>query len=530
MAETLPIVLPPGFFGNGTPYSAAGRYGAGNLMRFVNGFARPVGGWQRRTDAEGTPIPPIFDDPELEAARNAISWASNDAARRMVIGTNLGLYSVSSAGVVTNITPAGFTGGNKNSQYIVGYGVGRYGRELYGTARTASGVPLDQVANWSFTLFGEILIAAFRDDGPLYSWTPGDPVAVAITNAPEDAQGVLVTSERIVMTIKRQPRLVEWSNSEDFNEWTPEITNTAGSQVLAGQGELQAIIQVGREILILSSEDAWVGRYIGAPFIYGFEPLGQNCGCIAPNSVAVAGGRAYWFGRGGMWTYDGTVRKLDTDIEDWIRGNMSSTEISKMVAVEQPAFREIWWFFQSADGTECDKYMALNYAEGHWIWGDLERTTGVPPGTSQTPVYVGADGALYNHDLPGVAVPPPNVAFIETGPLELGAGGRQMAVQFFYPDLTPDSVQLDPVTQQAYGIPSPKELASDPDTGAQLYIIGQDFPSPAEPERLYGPYSLTRPVPTTGARGREIRLRYVGLNARWRVGRNRITVVPMGER
>jgi hypothetical protein len=194
-----------------------------------------------------------------------------------------------------------------------------------------------------------------------------------------------------------------------------------------------------------------------------------------------------------------------------------------MCAVEQPSFREIWWFFQSVNGTECDTYMALNHAENHWVWGSLDRTTGMPPGTSQTPVYVGADGFLYNHDLPGVAVPAPHVSFIETGPLELGAGGRQLGVQFFYPDLTPDGLTID-------GIPQAVIPATDPDPGAQLFILGQDFPSPAETERVYGPYPLTRPVPTTGARGREIRLRYVGLTARWRVGRNRIVAVPMGGR
>lgn len=530
MQEPMPITLPPGFFGNGTPYSAMGRYYTGNLVRFVEGFARPVGGWARRLDSLGVPIPPLFADPETEAPRLAISWTDNLAATHIVVGTNLGLYHIGSSGSVSDISPAGFTGGEKDSQYIIGYGTGRYGREAYGTSRTGSGAPLDQVANWSFSTFGEILLAQFRGTGPLYKWAPGDGAATPITEAPEDAQGVLVTSERIVMTIKRQPRLVEWSDSESLTDWTPAIVNTAGSQVLSGLGDLQAIVQVGRDILILSTEDAWIGRYIGAPFIYGFEPIGQNCGCTAPNSVAVVAGRAYWFGRGGFWTYDGTVRKLESEVEDWVRGNISATAITKMVAVEQPGFREIWWFFQSSDGDDCDTYITFNHAGNHWTFGALPRGAGIPPGVSQTPVYVGTDGILYNHDLAGVAVPLPNIAFLETGPLQLGQGGGQMGVQYFFPDLTPQFVDLTTPQVAAMGVPSPVALAANPDNGAELIIIGKDFPSPNEPERLYGPYPLDRPSPTTGARGREIRLRYVGKTARWRVGVPRIMVTAMGGR
>lgn len=514
MNEPMPVALPPGFFGNGTPYSAGGRYADGNLVRFVNGFARPVGGWQRRVDSLGDPLPALFADPDTEAARTSIGWVDNSGGTHIAVGTNLGLYAVEEAGTVIDITPAGFVGGIKDSALIVGYGTGFYGAEAYGTPRTGVGAPLQQVASWSFSLFGQVLLAQFRNDGPLYKWTPGDALATEVTTAPDNAQGVLVTAERMAMTIKRQPRLIEWSASEDYTNWTPAITNTAGSITIAGVGELQAIVQVGREILVLSTEDAWIGRYIGAPFIYGFEQLGQNCGCLAPNSVTVTNGRAYWYGRDGFWTYDGTVRRMETDIEDYLTARIQPSQITKMSVVELPGFREIWWWFQSYDADECDSYVAFNHIDNTWVWGTLDRSTGVPPGVSLMPVFIGTDGFVYNHDLPGVVVPSPAEAFVETGPLELGQGGRQVGIQYFFPDLAP----------------GPAAASAAPDPEAELYILGVDFPSPQEVERVYGPYPLNRPTPTTGARGRSVRLRYVGKNANWRVGKNRITVVPMGGR
>lgn len=510
LPEPIDLKLPPGLYGNGTPYAAKGRYATGNLVRFVNGFPRPIGGWARRTDNLGVDLDPIFADPSTEAARLAIQWTDNAANSYLAVGTNLGLYVIGASGSITDITPVGFTTGAKDSGVIAGYGTGRYGLEAYGTPRSSENAPFSDVGNWSFALFGEVLLAQFRGSGPLYSWTPGDPAAVAVANAPEDAQGVIVTQERIVMTINGEARLVEWSDSESTTTWTPTVTNSAGSQRLTGSGKLVAIAQVGREILIVCKTDAYIGRYLGPPFIYGFESVTENTGCLAPNSMIVIDGRAYWYGPGGFWTYDGSVRQMDCEVQDWLIRMLDPAEVSKMSAVHLPTYREVWWFFQSLNGEECDTYIVFNYAEGHWSYGSLARTCGVSAGALRNPTYIGADGYIYTHEQRGVAVTPATDAYIETGPLELGMGGRQLGVQFIYPDLA--------------------AVAEAGTEVADITLIGRDFPSPNEPAREYGPYPLTRPSPTTGARGRQISVRYTGKTARWVVGVPRLVVTPMGER
>jgi hypothetical protein len=45
--ERLPLSLPPGYFKNGTPYQAQNRWTDGNLVRFLDGTIRAVGGWRR---------------------------------------------------------------------------------------------------------------------------------------------------------------------------------------------------------------------------------------------------------------------------------------------------------------------------------------------------------------------------------------------------------------------------------------------------------------------------------------------------
>ena len=48
----IPLAIQPGMFKNGTDYLAKGRWGDGDMVRWTEGSARPIGGWQRVVDGE----------------------------------------------------------------------------------------------------------------------------------------------------------------------------------------------------------------------------------------------------------------------------------------------------------------------------------------------------------------------------------------------------------------------------------------------------------------------------------------------
>ena len=54
----LPVTPPAGIVKNGTDYANKGRWVDGNLVRFENGFLKPIGGWNklRNTALDGEPI------------------------------------------------------------------------------------------------------------------------------------------------------------------------------------------------------------------------------------------------------------------------------------------------------------------------------------------------------------------------------------------------------------------------------------------------------------------------------------------
>ena len=285
----VPITLQPGVYKNGTAYGGKLRWADSNLVRWKDGSIRVIGGWERRKTATATPIAALYANAAIEAPRNIFAWTDNTGARHIVIGTNRALYYVDSSGSISTITPSGFTPAAKDSGLTVGYGTFAYGRGSYGTPRTFSGAIPTPAASWDFAAWGENLLAQFRGDGKLYEWTIGDPAALVISTSPSGMQDFLVTDERIVMGIGNDTdaRSIQWSASEDNTDWTPSTTNQAGSLTLSGTGPLLAITQIMNELLVISQNEVYAGRYLGPPYIYGFDRVGDNSGLISPDRKSV---------------------------------------------------------------------------------------------------------------------------------------------------------------------------------------------------------------------------------------------------
>jgi hypothetical protein len=475
-------------------------------VRWKDGAIRVIGGWERRQTSGGANIAALFADPTVEAPRNILSWTDNSGDKHVVIGTNKKLYHINTSGVKTDITPAGFVGGDKDSDLLVGYGTFIYGSGAYGTPRSSSGVLPTPVPTWDFALWGENLLAQFRGDGDLYEWVPGTAAAVAIATAPEDMQDIIVTDERIVLGVggTNTPRLVQWSASEDNTDWTPSATNQAGSLTLAGVGPLLAVTQIANEILILGQNEVYVGRYLGPPYVYGFDRVGDNNGLLSANSLITTARFAMWGAERNFWLYDGSLKKLESDIIDFFYDDLSDTEYSKTYGFTVRDFNEVWWVYQSKTSTttEPDSYICYDYALNHWTKGKIDRTIGIDKSATSTPVMVSPTGIIYNHELEYAPISDGIAPYCETGPIELGQGDQQAYIDYLYPD----------------------EAVANSVT---MTIKTKDMPNLTE--QVFGPYTLASPTPVR-ARGRQFALRFEGRDAGWKIGLMRANVKSGGLR
>lgn len=175
MIESLvPLALPPGFSRRGTVYQSKGRWYTGSLVRFFQGDIQPIGGWVQRTLTGAT----IGGTPNA-----AISWQTNDGTAWLAIGTTTHLYVVSSANVVSDITP------------------------------TSNFSPSGHPVTWQLDTFGSYLMAVYNgaNTNPsgyvnLFSWTgdvsnPAQPVGDA-TEAPTSVYGIVTTPERFLLLLQ----------------------------------------------------------------------------------------------------------------------------------------------------------------------------------------------------------------------------------------------------------------------------------------------------------------------------------------
>jgi hypothetical protein len=294
-------------------------------------------------------------------------------------------------------------------------------------------------------------------------------------------------------------RQVLWSDRENNNLWAPAVDNFAGSQKLQGTGPLLGLYKVLNQILILSTTDAFVARYLGAPFVYGFERVGTQCAPIHKKAVATLGRFAIWLGRRNFWLYDGTLKPLPCDVMDHIAETISLSAASKIHCQTVSRFSEIWWFYQSKTSAEVDSYAVSNYRDNFWYTGKLARTAGVDAGGYDDPMMVDPNGLVWDHEKAAVQVV--GTAFCSTGPLELQNGQRNMAVRYVLMDTElPDTVTLTLLTKQ----------------------------TPTSPLVTHGPYAYNNPISTTGALGREVRMRLDGQVADWEVGTMRFDVQQVG--
>jgi hypothetical protein len=490
----IPLKIPPGVYRNGTEYQSAGRWYDANLVRWYENTLRPIGGWRKKSTTALT-----------GKCRGILTWRTNSGARYIAAATQSKLYIMDENNVIKEITPTGIATGRADAVSGTGYGYNTYGSFAYGVARPDAGA-IAPATTWSLDTWGEYLVACADTDGKLYQWQLGfatPTLATAITNAPTGCAALLSTAERFLFALgaSSNPRLVKWSDQEDNTTWTAAATNQAGDFELNTVGALKCGKRVRGINLLFTDVDVHTATYVGLPYVYQFERAGSGCGVISSQSVAAIDSAAIWMSRSGFWIFDGYVKPLPCDVSDYVFTNMNYNQASKVYAVHNSKYGEVWWFYPSSSSTEVDSYVTYNYREGHWNIGTLGRTAGVDRGVYLNPIMVDADGYIYEHEV-GYNYDSSSV-YAESGPYEIGVGENIMSVRQVIPDeMTLGEVQIS--------------------FKSRMY--------PTSTETTHGPYSASQP---TDARfsGRQVKIRYTGAVLEdWRVGVTRVDAIAAGKR
>lgn len=495
-----PVKIQNGIVRQATPYDSPGYWWDANNVRWVSGSMCPIGGNQI-----------ISPSPLPSAGRKLFQWRDNYQQVWTFAGCDQHAYLLTDA--LYDVTPAGFQGEDDFTQG--GYGVDDYGKGDYGTGRAINPPAFRNPHHWTVANFGQDIVAVMSSDGRLLHFSPTtgriQPMDVP-SNAPRGNTAVVVTAERSVMLLGADgnPRRIAWSDLEDLNGWTfNTTTGQAGYLDLEATSPIVTGCRVKDGVLVLTQHEAFLVRYVGAPFFYGAEKIGVTT-FSAPYALAAAGNFVMWYGAETFWTYDGgAIQPLACPMFSDLRVAIDPFYgVFRSHMSESAVYPEFWFEYPAAGETECSNYIIYNYAEGFWVPGIRSRTAACGALTANLPLAIGPDKNIYQHE----------VGFTDNGASRVGKVWAESGVlQFQEGPAIKDIVQA-------------MVAESEFDTGGAYQIKFLSRLTPGQADVTYGPYTPRADgYMDCRATGRDLRMRIEATtDAYWSLGQIRLDIESDG--
>ena len=237
------------------------------------------------------------------------------------------------------------------------------------------------------------------------------------------------------------PMLIRWSDQQSTVVWYPDITNQAGSVRLSHGSQIITAIQTRQEIFVLTDAAAYSFQYLGPPYVWGTQLLGENTTIIGPNAAVIASGTVYWMGVDKFYMYGGgAIQTLSCDLRRFVFQDINYSQNQQVYCSTVEGFNEVWWFYVTGTGTQVNSYVVYNYLEKNWYYGTMARTAWLDTTLQTNPVGATYNGYLCNQesgvDDNELGTPAPIDAYISSSEFDVGDGDRFVFIDRILPDLT----------------------------------------------------------------------------------------------
>ena len=337
---------------------------------------------------------------------------------------------------------------------------------------------------------------------------------------------------------------IRFSNAEQLNQYTPLATNAAGTQRLQDGTQIMGALIAKENILIWTDNALYTMKFVGAPFTFGFEQVGTNCGLIGKNAAVEIDGVAYWMSNNGFFAFDGTVNSLPCSVEDYVFDDVDTTKGQQICAGLNNLFTEVTWWYPSQGSDFNNRSVAYNYGEakqpplGTWYTNtntNFNRTTWMdtliypePYATSYNDTGTGTFPAVIGQTGLG------NTTYFahESGTDQTNPDGSTTALQSFIQSF---SFSLQPNQSEVFlamrrFLPNFKVLTGN----NEITLSVKDFPAQDDAQTGLSPFTITASTlkVDTRARGRyaNLKIANTGAGESWRFGTFQVDIQPDGRR
>jgi hypothetical protein len=456
--------------------------------------------------------------------------------------------------------------------YGYGWGIDGWGDGNWGEAASASDVSLEP-GLWSLDNFGEVLIATIAN-GKTFTWNAGAASATSnrastatsgfsTANNPTATRLTLVspttrhlvhfgTETTIGSTSTQDDMFIRFSDEEDINDYTATSINSAGDFRLQDGTKIVGALKAKETILVWTDNALYTMKFVGAPFTFGFEQVGTNCGLIGKNAAIEIDGTAFWMSPNGFFMFDGTVKSLPCSVEDFVYDNVDTTKGQQVMAGLNNLFTEVVWWYPSQGSEYNDKYVVFNYGEpmkgGTWYIGTEARTSWIdavvypkPFGTKfddsasgTFPEVIGEDGlgqtTLFEHEVGTDQVNPNGTTTLVTSFVKSYDFDLQQRQRSAQGRATGPSIAGEVFLALRRFVPDFKTLEGN----AKVTLAVKRYPQQSETTTSLSPFTITATTDKkdTRARGRfiNIKIENDAVSETWRFGTFKIDIQPDGRR
>ena len=438
----------------------------------------------------------------------------------------------------------------------------------------ATGIGI-QLRLWSQSNFGEDLIFNPRG-GALYYWANAasastfdrgqylGPSTTIVTKSgsittdsscPTVANFVMVSdASRFVLafgvndygSVIQDPLLIRWSDQESFATWIPAVTNQAGSYRLSHGSQIVTAMQTRQEILVLTDSAIYSMQYLGPPYVWSFQIMGDNISIAGPNAIATANNITYWMGTDKFYMYSGRVQTLPSTLREYVFNDINLEQAFQFCAGTNEGYSEVWWQYCSAGSSVVNRYVIYNHLENTWYYGDWDNyqsvnqgrtawldsslrsfpmatTYGVAGGSSNAQLLYHENGVDDGTVNPSV----PIVAQVTSSDFDIGDGHNFGFVWRLIPDLTFDGSNVNQPTAMFTVLPRANSGAPYGNSNNPEVVSTQNYQN----QRTYAIQEFTQQV-YVRIRGRQMAFKVSSseLGVQWQLGVPRIDIRPDGRR
>ena len=421
---------------------------------------------------------------------------------------------------------------------------------------------------WSLSNFGQVLVATIAN-GKTFTWNSGIAARLTTrasttttdfqtTNNPTATRATLISpttrhlihfgTETTIGTASSQDDMfIRFSEQENINEYDITAVNTAGSQRLQDGTKIVGALVAKENILVWTDNALYTMKFVGAPFTFGFEQVGTNCGLIGKNAAIEIDGVAYWMGSNGFFSFDGTVNTLPFSVEDYVYDDIDTTKGQQVSAGINNLFTEVTWWYPTSNSDFNNRYVVYNYGQtnqpvptGNWYTG--VNTNSIRTAWIDTLIYPRPYATAFNSSNTG------------TFPSIIGESGLGQSV-FFEHETGNDQVNPDGSTTTLTSFVQSYDFALQTDQGvgeyflamrrflpnfknlvgsSQLTVSVADYPADPNTATTLSPFTITSSTTKvdTRARGRyaAIKIENINVNESWRFGTFQADLQPDGRR